>query len=82
MLFEAVQGHQYLTSIELNNSESLAFKIKLGTKGTRQLQQALSDPLCLLSNLQLTGAVLTAKGHSNTAFAIKQSSTLISLNLA
>lgn len=59
-LFSMLDGHQYLTSLELQNRDCYKQKIKIGTKGAQILQKVLSNPNCLISNLELTDAALTS----------------------
>jgi hypothetical protein len=51
----------------MKNEDCHINKIKIGAKGAEKIKKFLSQPDCLISNLELTDSSLTSDGHLSIA---------------
>ena len=80
-LFKSLANHPSLVSLNLANNDCYKNKIKIGAKGAEELHRMLSEPLCLITNLDLTDNALTVDAMGHVLKGMQACRSLISINL-
>lgn len=81
-LFQALQGHPSLVSLNLANNDCHKHKIKIGQKSAEALKFLLTSPGCLLTHLNLTDNAMTGESLINILEGVSQCPSLVTLDLA
>ena len=79
--FKSLSNHPSLISLNLANNDCYKNKIKIGAKGAEYLKRMLEQPLCLISNLDLTDNALTIDAMNSVLKGMQACKSLISINL-
>jgi Ran GTPase-activating protein (RanGAP) involved in mRNA processing and transport len=81
-LFQALQNHPSIVSLNLANNDCYKNKIKIGQKSAEALKALLSAPGCLLTHLNLKDNALTSESLINILEGVSRCPSLITLDLA
>jgi Ran GTPase-activating protein (RanGAP) involved in mRNA processing and transport len=80
-LFQCLENHPSMVSLDLANNDCYKNKMKIGVKGAQALLSMLSAPNCLIAHLDLTDNALTSEALLNIMEGVKNCKSIVTLNL-
>lgn len=80
-LFQSLENHPSLVSLDLANNDCYKNKIKIGQKGAEALKNLLTQKQCIISTLNLMDNALTSDSLIHILEGTRNCQSLVSLDL-